>query len=62
MGAKNSAIVSLYNLQSFRIDCVLGMDVPDSYREISKCVNSMTSSCEYPASKRNCCIRAISSF
>lgn len=52
----------LYNLHNFSMDRVLGIDVPDSYRDISKCVDSITSSWEYPCSIRSCCIRSIKSL
>lgn len=48
MGAKKSDMLMLYNLHNFSMDCVLGIDdpdsYPDSYRDMSKCVDSITSS------------------
>lgn len=44
MGAKKSDMLMLYNLHNFSMDCVLGIDDPDSYRDMSKCVDSITSS------------------
>lgn len=55
-------MLMLYNLHNFSMDRVLGIDVPDSYRDISKCVDSITSSWEYPCSIRSCCIRSIKSL